>query len=169
MQYTVRFMPALANHNYERFAIAMAGGAKRADALKSAGLAPQGSNAHRLLKRPDVAGRIAELTGVPDQISAASPAATVASLQRLAAICAGLKTAASLREARVTLLEAHHLQAELAARLGPGGPRLPPPPELSAAEWVKKYIPQAYRDAEPAAAQALAWDRHVREVERGPI
>lgn len=59
-------MPALPDSRHEAFAQARAKGARPDDAYEDAGFAPRRGAAGRLATRPEVAGRIAELSGERD-------------------------------------------------------------------------------------------------------
>jgi hypothetical protein len=106
-----------------------------------AGYRPNPTSAGRLERRPHVAARLAELRERdPDN---ADPAAVVVRLLRLADACAAVGAAPALKEARLALMDAHRIQAQLSATYQEDeyGPI---PPVLSEEEWIAKYCtPQA--------------------------
>jgi len=133
-------MPPLENRAHEAYARARAEGLERLEAYVEAGYRGGRGAAARLGRRPDVAARIAELRERDPDI--ASPAAIVARLIRVAEACGALGSAAGLREARMALLEANRLQAELTAQGAyedhPPVRRVP----LTNDEWLEKFAPK---------------------------
>ena len=124
-------MPILENPRHEAFAQARAKGAGLDDAYEAAGFAPGNKHASRLALRPEVAERVMELR-VKFDAEGANDQAVIAALLRLAEASAALATPAAIKEARLTLMEAHRLRACLAldqelrrARLGGREPREP--------------------------------------------
>jgi hypothetical protein len=106
-------MPALQNAQYEAFAMARAKGARLDDAYEDAGFTPCGPNACRMAHRPEVAARIAELRRELAEAQDASPQAILAGLVRLAKASEELKSAVGLKEARLHLIEAYRIQADV--------------------------------------------------------
>jgi hypothetical protein len=82
----------------------------------------------------DVAARLAELRERDPDIVA--PEAVIARLVRLAEACGALGTAPALKEARIALLEAHKLQAQLSARYDEEAFHREPDRELTLEEWL---------------------------------
>lgn len=107
-------MSALQKPEYEAFAQARASGVKLEDAYEMAGYSTGQGHASRLAARPEIMERVAELRRQRAEAEDASPAAIVTALIRLARASEELKTPASLKEARLHLIEAHRLSAELA-------------------------------------------------------
>ena len=109
-------MPTLQNAQYEAFALARAKGATLNDAYEDAGYAPGNGHASRVALREEVAERIAELRSAQAEAEDASPQAIIAALVRMAKTNEGLKSVEGMKEARLNLIEAHRLLAELASR-----------------------------------------------------
>lgn len=107
-------MPILQNPNHEAFAVARVRGACLEDAYEDAGFVPHASHACRLAKRVEVAERMAELRREQAEAEDASAEGIIAALVRMAKDCGSLKTPAATKEARLNLLEAHRLRAEMA-------------------------------------------------------
>lgn len=110
----VELMPILQNTRHEAFAQARARGARRDDAYEDAGFAGGNDHAWQLEARPEVAERIAELRAARADLSEANPEAVIAPLLRMARASEALDTPAGVREARLTLIEACRLNANLA-------------------------------------------------------
>lgn len=109
-------MPILQNPRHEAFAASRVAGAKLEDAYEDAGFAPDKAHACRLAKRPEVAERIAELIREREEANAASPQAIITALVRMAKSIEDSKTPASVKEARLNLIEAYRLNADLALK-----------------------------------------------------
>src|SRR5471030_1696296 len=109
-------MPTLQNAQHEAFALARAKGATLNDAYEDAGYAPGNGHASRVALREEVAGRIAELRREQAEAEDASPQAIIAALVRMAKANEALKSVEGMKEARLSLIEAHRLLAELASR-----------------------------------------------------
>jgi hypothetical protein len=109
-------MPTLQNAQYEAFALARAKGARLDDAYEDAGFAPGNGHASRIALRAEVAERIAELRREQAEAEDASPQATIAALVRMAKANEALKSVEGTKEARLNLIEAHRLMADLASR-----------------------------------------------------
>jgi len=107
-------MPILQNIRHEAFAQGRAKGALLDDAYEDAGFAPENGHASRLAKRPEVAERIAELRVEHAQVGDASVASVIAALLRIAKAGEDLASAAGVKEARLTMLEAFRLSDALA-------------------------------------------------------
>jgi hypothetical protein len=104
-------MPLLENVHHEAFARARAKGARLDDAYEDAGFTPGRGHASRLAKRPDVAARIAELKLLEAGVERASSPVIIAALLQLA-LDKEISPAAA-REARLMLVEASRLHAEM--------------------------------------------------------
>ncbi len=129
-------MPTLLNQGHECYVRARAKGVKRLAAYVEAGYAAHETSAGRLERRPEVTARLAELRGRdPD---AADPAAVVVRLLRLAYACEALGGAPALKEARLAVLEAHRLQAQLSERHDEDAYD-PLPPRLTQEQWILRY------------------------------
>lgn len=109
-------MPLLQNPRHEAFAVSRVAGAWLEEAYEDAGFGPDKAHACRLAKRPEVAERIAELLREREEANAASPQAIIAALVRIAKSIEDSNTPASVKEARLNLLEAYRLNADLALR-----------------------------------------------------
>ncbi len=107
-------MPTLQKPEYETFAQARASGVKLEDAYEMAGYSTGQGHASRLASRPEIMERVTELRRERTEAEDARPAAIIAALVRLAKASEELKTPASLKEARLHLIEAHRLSADLA-------------------------------------------------------
>ena len=105
-------MPLLKNPLHEAFAEARAGGATLYEAYKDAGYSASYAHASRLASDPAVAERIAELRALAVQERPAHTSAVVAELLRIAKTSEGLNSPAGIKEARLTLLEAHRISEE---------------------------------------------------------
>ena len=106
-------MPTLPNPRQEAFAQARAGGALLDDAYEIAGFVPGHGHASRLAKLPEVAERIGELLAARTDARAADKGTVIAALLRLAETASTAGGAASISEARLTLLEAERLIDEV--------------------------------------------------------
>ena len=105
-------MPYLQNPRHEAFAQARAKGARLEDAYEDAGFTPGHGHSSRLALQPLVAERIAELRALNVALTNANPALTIASLLHLADLAPGFGGAASVREARLALLDAGRVHAQ---------------------------------------------------------
>ncbi len=105
-------MPALKNLDHEAFAQARAAGATLIQAYEAAGYAPSRAHGSRLASRPEIAERIAELRALDITENPSGTASVVAALLRIAKTSEDLNSPAGIKEARLTLLEAHRLSAE---------------------------------------------------------
>jgi hypothetical protein len=106
-------MPELPNKSHELFARARSLGARLQDAYEDAGFVASRAHASRLANQPEVAARIAELRAMRSSNVDTSPQAVVDLLFRMARDSDALKTAAGVREARASLLEAHRIAKEM--------------------------------------------------------
>jgi hypothetical protein len=106
-------MTVLDNPRHEAFAQARARGVPIDDAFEDAGYTPDRSHARRLVKRADVAARIAQLRAERAQALDTSPQGLIASLMRLARASEGLNSASGMREARFFLMETARLNAQI--------------------------------------------------------
>jgi hypothetical protein len=104
-------MPKLSNPRYEAFALAAASGAALSDAYEDAGFRGERSHAWRLARRGEVLARVDELRKEQADLDEARPTSVIVALVRMARAAEELKTAAGVREARLTLLEAQRLHA----------------------------------------------------------
>jgi hypothetical protein len=108
-------MPVLDNPRYERFAQARAKGARLDDAYEDAGFVLGKGHSSRLARRPEVAERIAELRAQRNVAEDVSPQKVIATLLHMAKAGEGSENAALVKEARLALLDAARLHAELAS------------------------------------------------------
>jgi hypothetical protein len=104
-------MPKLSNCRYEAFAQAIASGAPLRESYEDAGFHGDLSHACRLARRGEVVARVDELRREQADLDEARPTSVIVALVRMARAAEGLKTAAGVREARETLLEAQRLHA----------------------------------------------------------
>ena len=102
-------MPKLSNSRYEAFALAAASGAELNDACEDAGLRGGLSEGRHLVAQEEIIARVAELRQEQADLDEARPTAVIIALVRMARHAERLKTAAGIREARMTLLEAQRL------------------------------------------------------------
>jgi hypothetical protein len=102
-------MPKLSNPRHEAFALATASGAPLRDAYEDAGFSGGIAQACRLARREEIAARVEELRREQADLDEARPTSVIVSLVRMARVAEGLNSAAGLREARLTLLEAQRL------------------------------------------------------------
>ena len=107
-------MPVLQNPMHELFARSRSQGARLQDAYEDAGYVASRAHACRLAAQPEVAARISEIRLARSSNVDTSPQAIVDALFRMARDGEVLKTAAGVKEARTTLLEAHRLSKEMA-------------------------------------------------------
>ncbi|HEY5072310.1 MAG TPA: hypothetical protein VII63_09790 [Caulobacteraceae bacterium] len=107
-------MPILQNPKHEAFAQARAKGARLDDAYEDSGFVPAAGHPTRLAQRPEVAERIAELRASVAAAAEANSASVIAGLLRIAKASEDLGSPSGIKEARVTLLEAHRLCENLA-------------------------------------------------------
>jgi hypothetical protein len=110
-------MPIFHNRRYEAFAQARARGALLADAYESAGFVRHKGHPSRLACKTDVAERIAELRAQQTQIEDVSPMGLLASLRRIIRAGEGSENATLVNAARLAIVDASRLQAELARQL----------------------------------------------------
>jgi hypothetical protein len=124
-------MPTLKNPGHESFAQARAKGMGVKAAYVEAGYRPDYGSASKVGRRKEVVARVAELRlRDPDR---ADPAAIIAQLLQVADSCLALNSAAALKEARLSLLEAHQLRKQTAYR------DISIPPRMSQEDWIKMY------------------------------
>jgi hypothetical protein len=102
-------MPKLSNIRHEAFALAAASGAPLQAAYEDAGFQGGLSQAFRLSRRDEVCQRIGELRREQSDLDDARPTSVIIALVRMARVAEELNTAAGVREARLTLLEAQRL------------------------------------------------------------
>ena len=107
--FRVSAVPALKNLDHEAFAQARAAGATLHQAYEDAGYSPSRAHGSRLAGRPEIAERIAELRALDIAENPSGTAAVVAALLRIAKISEDLNSPGGIKEARLTLLEAHRL------------------------------------------------------------
>ena len=107
-------MPALANPQYEVFAIARARGALLEQAYQEAGYAAQKGHAWRIAGRAEIQARIAELRAERARVEEVFPRAIIDVLVRQAKVNEALQTPAASRETRANLLEALRLERAIA-------------------------------------------------------
>ena len=105
-------MPILTNARHEAFARARAQGAMLDDAYEDAGFAPCRGHGSRLAQQAEIAERIAELRTDEAAFSGASAQGVIIALMAL--VKDKEISAASVKEARQTLLDAHRIHSELA-------------------------------------------------------
>jgi hypothetical protein len=110
-------MPTLQNPRHEAFAQARARGALLADAYESAGFVRHKGHPSRLACKTDVAERIAELRAQQTQIEDVSPMGLLASLRRIIKAGEASDNATLVNAARLAIVDASRLQAELARQL----------------------------------------------------
>jgi hypothetical protein len=107
-------MPALRDPRHEAFAQARAKGARLDDAYEAAGYVLAKGHSSRMAARPEVAERIAELRALQADEEAVSLPAVIAALMRIAKAGAASENPAKLKEARLALVDAARLEADLA-------------------------------------------------------
>ncbi|HEY5071223.1 MAG TPA: terminase small subunit [Caulobacteraceae bacterium] len=105
-------MPILQDSRHEAFAQARARGARLEDAYEDAGYTPGNAHASRLATTRAIAERIAEIKAARAEEETVNPASVIAALIRMAKAGEELKTAAAIKEARLTILEAWNVQLE---------------------------------------------------------
>jgi hypothetical protein len=103
-------MPILQNPRHEAFAQARARGVGLEDAYEDAGYMQGNGHASRLALTKDVAERIAEIKAARADEEEVSSGMVKAALIRMAKAGEELKTAAAIREARLTMMEAWNVQ-----------------------------------------------------------
>ncbi|HLZ81982.1 MAG TPA: hypothetical protein VKQ54_00340 [Caulobacteraceae bacterium] len=140
-------MPVLQNRRHEAFAQARARGALLIDAYESAGFVRHRGHPSRLALKHDVAERIAELRVSQTDLEDTSPHGLLASLRRIIKAGENSRIPALLNAARLAIVDASRLQAELARQ--------------QAAEWRK--IDKDFHDF---ASQNAAVAAPQREAER---
>ena len=106
-------MPVLPNPRHESFAQARAKGARLDDAYEDAGFAPGNGHASRLALKTEIAERIAELRAADEELSGANVPAVIMALLRIAKSDGVLTKAGGLKEARLALLDAARLCADV--------------------------------------------------------
>ena len=107
-------MPVLQNRRHEAFAQARARGALLIDAYESAGFVRHRGHPSRLALKHDVADRIAELRVSQTDIEDTSPLGLLASLRRIIKAGENSENPALVNAARLAIVDASRLQAELA-------------------------------------------------------
>src|SRR5271168_3748548 len=108
-------MPTLTNTRYESFAQARARGARLDDAYEDAGFVLNKGHSSRLARRPEVAQRIAELRVQRNEAEDVGPHKVIATLLRIAKAGEASENASLLKEARLALLDAARLHADMVA------------------------------------------------------
>src|SRR5580693_8917479 len=111
-------MPNLTNLRHEAFAQARAKGARLDEAFEAAGFVLIKGHSSRMARRPDVAERIAELRELKPGDKVATPVVVINALLHLAQAGIRAQNPGIVREARLALLDAGRLQAELDAQGG---------------------------------------------------
>ena len=109
-------MPALPDPRHEAFAQARARGALLIDAYESAGFVRHRGHPSRLALKTDVAERIAELRAAQTEAEDVSPLGLLASLRRIIKAGESSENPTLVNAARLAILDASRLQAELARR-----------------------------------------------------
>jgi hypothetical protein len=109
-------MPALRNPRYEAFAQARARGALLNDAYEGAGFVLHKGHPSRLAYRAEVAERIAELRALRTEVESHNPLALLASLKRIIEAGEGSENPVLVREARLAIVDAARLHADLAVQ-----------------------------------------------------
>ena len=107
-------MPTLNNRRYEAFAQARARGALLNDAYEGAGFVLHKGHPSRLAYRAEVAERIAELRALRTEVDSHNPLALLAALKRIIKAGEGSENPVLLREARLAIVDAARLHADLA-------------------------------------------------------
>ena len=141
-------MPNLQNPRYEAFAQARARGALLADAYESAGFVRHKGHPSRLACKTDVAERIAELRVQQTQIEDVSPIGLLASLRRIIKAGEGSENPSLVNAARLAIVDASRLQAELARQLAVEQHQI----INDFNELIGRIAPEAAPVAAPAAA-----------------
>jgi hypothetical protein len=109
-------MPALHDPRHEAFAQARARGALLIDAYESAGFVRHRGHPSRLALKPDVAERIAELRFMQSDLDDVSPAGLLASVRQIIKAGENSENPALVNAARLAIVDASRIQAELASR-----------------------------------------------------
>jgi len=109
-------MPTLNNRRYEAFAQARARGALLNDAYEGAGFVLHKGHPSRLAYRAEVAERIAELRALRTEVESHNPLALLASLKRIIQAGEGSENPVLVKEARLAIVDAARLQADLAVQ-----------------------------------------------------
>jgi hypothetical protein len=107
-------MPVLQNRRHEAFAQARARGALLIDAYESAGFVRHRGHPCRLALKHDVAERIAELRASQTEAEDTTPQGLLASLRRIIKTGENSENPALVNAARLAIVDASRLQAELA-------------------------------------------------------
>jgi phage terminase small subunit len=109
-------MPVLSNPRHEKFSQELAKGQTPESAYEAAGFKPARQNAHRLMTKDDVAGRVREL----QERAAAKTELTVASITerliRIADEAQALGEASGLAVARASMMDAAKLNGLIVER-----------------------------------------------------
>lgn len=134
-------MPQLKNAGWEAFAQACARGLSQKKAYVAAGYSEKSSGGPSgVYNHEAVKVRIAELEARNKSLRGANIEETILALLDLAAKT-NTDAAAGAKEARAARLEAHRLNALLAAKRE--AESWTPPREMTEAEWTAKYGPDA--------------------------
>jgi hypothetical protein len=124
-------MTQLKNKKYEAYAQGRAKGLGVDESYAKAGYSPDHGSAGKVARRPDVVARVAELRERdPDNTH---PDAIIARLLRVADACCDLNSAAALKEARLSLMEAYRLRTQTKE----DDYEIPRP--MGRDEWMAKY------------------------------
>ncbi len=126
----------------EAFARGRAAGLSRDAAFRAAGYVRSGKGAARLEARPSVQARIKELEALAPRLRESTLLATAIALAEAARRGREMGGQAALREVRLTLLMAHHIQALHAKAQVVAAPPPPPHRDLTDEEWMAKYAPK---------------------------
>jgi len=106
-------MPALEHSRYEAFCVARAGGAALEEAYEDAGFVPHRGHAGRLMMRPEIAERIAELRADEAKLGEATTREMITMLIARAKKAMANGDPICMREARLNLAEAYRMKREL--------------------------------------------------------
>jgi hypothetical protein len=136
-------MPALPDPRHEAFAQARARGALLIDAYEGAGFVRHRGHPSRLALKTEVAERIAELRAARTEAEDVNPLGLLASLRRIIKAGENSENPTLVNAARLAIVDASRLQAELARR-------------QDADRWRidKDFKEFSEREAAEAAAQA---------------
>jgi hypothetical protein len=123
----------------ETFARGRAAGLSRQAAFRAAGYARSGKGAAKLEARPSVQARIKELEALAPRLVESGLLATAIALADAARRGREEGGQAALREVRLTLLAANHLQGLNAQSQAAQAPKPPPPRDLTDEEWMARH------------------------------
>jgi hypothetical protein len=143
-------MPALKKTRYEPFALQLSLGLNPLDAALAAGFAKSQTQASRRAARPEVVARVEELKRRREWGGSRDVGPLIDELADAVREARTLTTAAAFVAVRGLIVEAARLKQMLPAPED----HAPRPPPMTREEWLRKFNPEAWRQAYGPEASA---------------